>query len=302
MFIIKKKFYLEHINNICKIQENFIDNIDFYNIQFYNNMTVDNHILLYFLNKQSQTNIIIKIINNGIFDISASNRNKQNINYVDIVSILYKLFEINCINSELIENISVNLIQIYYNLFIDFNIMNKILNNFDPIHLRYSAIDGGKEDDICHKYFYSENNIYPPNSNKEYAILLSHLNCIEKFCYIKHKEYNIGLICEDDLSLDFMKYWDKDISEIISGAPDDWEIIMLGYFYIDLDIPETYNRWNNQWSAIAYLVNGTVEKKIKSMKKDNKWIIHTPDDGRKTLYMAHWENGKWNWDKQFHWP
>ena len=129
MFIIKKKFYLENINNICKIQENFIDNIDFYNIQFYNNMTVDNHILLYFLNKQSQTNIIIKIINNGIFDISASNRNKQNINYVDIVSILYKLFEINCINSELIENISINLIQIYYNLFIDFNIMNKILNN-----------------------------------------------------------------------------------------------------------------------------------------------------------------------------
>ncbi len=155
--------------------------------------------------------------------------------------------------------------------------MNKILNNFDPIHLRYSAIDGGKEEDICHKYFYSENNIYPSNSNKEYAILLSHLNCIEKFCYIKHKEYNIGLICEDDLSLDFMKYWDKDIAEIISGAPNDWEIIMLGYFYIHLDIPETYNKWNNQWSAIAYLVNGTVEKKIKSMKKDNKWICNEND-------------------------
>ena len=155
--------------------------------------------------------------------------------------------------------------------------MNKILNNFEPIHLRYSAIDGGKEDDICHKYFYSENNIYPTNSNKEYAILLSHLNCIEKFCHIKHKEYNVGLICEDDLSLDFMKYWDKDVKEIISGAPNDWEIIMLGYFYIKLDIPETYNRWNNQWSAIAYLVNGNVKKKIKEMKKDNKWICNEND-------------------------
>ena len=35
---------------------------------------------------------------------------------------------------------------------------------------------------------------------------------------------------------------------------------------------------------------------------DNKWIIHTPDDGRKTLYMARWENGNWNWGSQFHWP
>ena len=30
----------------------------------------------------------------------------------------------------------------------------------------------------------------------------------------------------------------------------------------------------------------------------NKWIIHTPDDGRKTMYIAPWGNGDWNWDKQ----
>jgi hypothetical protein len=34
---------------------------------------------------------------------------------------------------------------------------------------------------------------------------------------------------------------------------------------------------------------------------DNKWIIHTPDDGRKTLYIAPFENGGWNWGKQFKW-
>lgn len=28
---------------------------------------------------------------------------------------------------------------------------------------------------------------------------------------------------------------------------------------------------------------------------DNKWILHTPDDGRKTMYVAPW-NGKDNWD------
>ena len=34
---------------------------------------------------------------------------------------------------------------------------------------------------------------------------------------------------------------------------------------------------------------------------DNKWIIHTPDDGRKSLYIAPWEGGGWNWAKQFKW-
>lgn len=27
----------------------------------------------------------------------------------------------------------------------------------------------------------------------------------------------------------------------------------------------------------------------------NKWILHTPDDGRKTLYMAPWGTSDWNW-------
>jgi hypothetical protein len=32
---------------------------------------------------------------------------------------------------------------------------------------------------------------------------------------------------------------------------------------------------------------------------DNKWIIHTPDDGRKSLMIAPMGNGGWNWEKQF---
>lgn len=32
---------------------------------------------------------------------------------------------------------------------------------------------------------------------------------------------------------------------------------------------------------------------------DNKWIVHTPDDGRKTMYIAPaGKNGDWDWDKQ----
>jgi hypothetical protein len=31
---------------------------------------------------------------------------------------------------------------------------------------------------------------------------------------------------------------------------------------------------------------------------DNKWIFHTPDDGRKQLYIAPWTNGGWHWAHQ----
>ena len=31
----------------------------------------------------------------------------------------------------------------------------------------------------------------------------------------------------------------------------------------------------------------------------NSWIFHTPDDGRKTLYIAPKTNGRWDWGKQF---
>jgi len=30
----------------------------------------------------------------------------------------------------------------------------------------------------------------------------------------------------------------------------------------------------------------------------NKWIVHSPDDGRKDLFIAPWNNGKWDWSKQ----
>ena len=297
--IIKKK-----IDNILKNTENDYNKYN-YNLlndnKYYFNENA-NEKLLFHENNNYTFSDYFHIVNNCYFYyysesiLKIEGINNHHINEIFTKTTIYNLlvryvlsynnyFNNDEINNDEINNDKVNLINnIDYIIWINMDSsidrrdnMNKILNNFEPINLRYSAIDGGTEDDICHKYFYSKNNIYPPNSNKEYAILLSHLNCIEKFCHIKHKEYNVGLICEDDLSLDFMKYWDKDISEIISGAPNDWEIIMLGYFYINLDIPEIYNKWNNQWSAIAYLVNGTTEKKIKEMKKGNKWICNEND-------------------------
>jgi hypothetical protein len=159
------------------------------------------------------------------------------------------------------------------------NNMINLLQNIDICNERIEAVDGILEKDIKYKYFYIENENYPNNSNKEYAILLSHLNVIEKYINddsnSNNNEYGIAMICEDDLSLDFINYWKKDIKTLIHEIPNDWEILMLGYFSLNLKYNDDFNKWNNEWSAISYLVNKkNIKNKINLLKKDNKWICN----------------------------
>jgi hypothetical protein len=156
--------------------------------------------------------------------------------------------------------------------------MEELLSNIDIPNERINAIDGFIEDNISTKYFYEENNIYPNYCNKEYAILLSHLNTIYKFANIKENlKYGVAMICEDDLSFDFINYWKIDLKNIIEEAPNDWEIIMLGYFSLKINRKNIYEKWNNEWSAICYLINYKKIQKINDFKKDEKWICKKTD-------------------------
>ena len=157
--------------------------------------------------------------------------------------------------------------------------MLKLFDNIPFIkNYRYNAINGNNEKNIHEKYFINPNtNIYPNYTNKEYAILLSHLNCIDYFCN-NQNEFNIGMICEDDLSFEFINYWKYDIGTIINNAPIDWDIIMLGYFSLNLDYKEDYNKWNNEWSALSYLVNKkNIKNKLEKIKLNNKWMCNEND-------------------------
>ena len=171
--------------------------------------------------------------------------------------------------------------------------MEHILSNF-PIHNnRISAVDGTINNDIKNTYFSLDNNskYYPNYSNTEYAILASHLNAIDKFI-TEDNNYEYCLIFEDDLSLDFIQYWNKPISEIINDAPHDWEILMLGYFSLNLNYQHDYSKWNNEWSALSYIVNKkniknsnklkqlkiiNIDKNIKKNKNNFKWKCNEYD-------------------------
>jgi GR25 family glycosyltransferase involved in LPS biosynthesis len=153
------------------------------------------------------------------------------------------------------------------------NNMEKLLSNFNVKNERISAVDG-KNMKIDDKYFENINiNINKSHSNYEYACLLSHLNTILKF---SQSNYNYALICEDDISLDFAKYWDKPVSQIAKEAPANWDIIMLfSTFSKDVD-----NVFTLKTSTIpiygtgAYLISKQAAVKIiNKIYKNNKFIL-----------------------------
>jgi GR25 family glycosyltransferase involved in LPS biosynthesis len=105
----------------------------------------------------------------------------------------------------------------------------------DPIFegikiIRISALDATKENPRL-KFKLEElhdlNNLNRNRTDNEYAILYSHLNAIRTF---STTDYKNAIIFEDDLSLEYKKYWKKTIQEVMNNAPSDWEILKLNSF------------------------------------------------------------------------
>lgn len=130
---------------------------------------------------------------------------------------------------------------------------------------RISAFDGKKNP----KIIYSKLNIPSPKkqSDTEYACLLSHLEAIRTFNESNHET---ALIFEDDVTLEFKKYWTNTVSQIIENAPADWEILLLSYiykgesnqFYTWEKNTDDYDRATNYYSGISYLINKRGSSKI----------------------------------------
>jgi GR25 family glycosyltransferase involved in LPS biosynthesis len=159
--------------------------------------------------------------------------------------------------------------------------MQKLLKQIKIKNERIRAVDGK---------FYSDDDIYGKfiakdgfkQSRTEYACLLSHLNTIKTF---SESDHNIALILEDDLSLEYTKYWDKKISQIINEAPSDWEIIMLNYVSKHkLENNFTLNLNGGLSCCGSYLINKKGAKRfIDKIYTEDKYILfpgsfHTSDN------------------------
>ena len=159
--------------------------------------------------------------------------------------------------------------------------MSNILKYITIPNIRTIGIDGSTENENAIYNNFNMSKI--KNTKNEYACLLSHLNTIKLF---SESSYNIALILEDNICLDFVKYWNKSIDSIIKMAPPDWDIIMLNYSDQDRIIKDAYTlrRPNDKiWIACAYLINNNASNKlIKKIYKNNLYTldesIHVADD------------------------
>jgi GR25 family glycosyltransferase involved in LPS biosynthesis len=114
--------------------------------------------------------------------------------------------------------------------------------------------------------------------DKEYGCLLSHLEAIRAF---QQSDYNIALIMEDDVTLEFKKYWKKTVKEIVDEAPPEWEIIMMCYT-LTYDSHPFWNwksnktDYTNQLPAgtVSYIINKAGAKKLTQDYVNGKHQIH----------------------------
>ena len=141
-------------------------------------------------------------------------------------------------------------------------------------------------------------------TNTEYACLLSHLESMRTF---NESKYNVALIFEDDVTLEFKKYWTKSVREIIDNAPPDWDIILLSYIY---DVNNSNTSWDNQpmydkvfynnkknqnnnnqyWSTLSYIINKNGSKKLLTNYKKNKYYLPETPANVADIYLYNLTN------------
>ena len=150
-------------------------------------------------------------------------------------------------------------------------LLKNVLNDevFDSMKKhRIEAIDGLRKDSVPYLNKHLKNMQFDLYNTKVYGCLLSHLNTLLEF---SKSNYDIALIVEDDLSLEYKQYWQKSLNTCIQDAPADWEIIQVAYHG---KIPShLYTPWNNHFCTAAYIVNKKGIDKFLKHNYINKYFV-----------------------------
>ena len=102
----------------------------------------------------------------------------------------------------------------------------------------------------------------------------SHLKAIKEWYLNTEDPY--AFFCEDDLSLESVKYWNFNWEQFFERLPKDWECVQLSwiredFFYYGCNLR---NRFWCDWSACAYLISREHARKlIENYHPDNKFYL-----------------------------
>jgi GR25 family glycosyltransferase involved in LPS biosynthesis len=156
--------------------------------------------------------------------------------------------------------------------------MNK-LDGFPSVY--YITLEESTERQEYIQNQFSEYNITPiPLQSKRYAeandiiegeyidviwpaargVCASHLKAIKK--WYSDTEESYAFFCEDDVSLEPVKYWNFTWKDFISNLPNDWECVQLMWIREQFDELKFRERSWNDWSATAYILTRDYAKKL----------------------------------------
>lgn len=129
--------------------------------------------------------------------------------------------------------------------------MNNVLNNINIPNTRINAING---EYINYYKLINLKNEDKELSNYEIACTMSHIKAIYK---LKNMNGSFFMICEDDISFDNLKYFKKNLKDIITESPV-FDILILNKICNE-DINNNYIKWNdsniNIYSTASYIIS-----------------------------------------------
>lgn len=92
--------------------------------------------------------------------------------------------------------------------------------------------------------------------------IASHIDCLTKFIF--QSDWDYAFICEDDLSLETLQYWDFTWDDFIQHLPQDWDVVQLGVVRNKFE-PRHFQfrkrEWND-WSLTAYIIKRDYAHKL----------------------------------------
>jgi hypothetical protein len=102
------------------------------------------------------------------------------------------------------------------------------------------------------------------------------MRCIKRWLDETDEPY--GFFCEDDLSLETVKYWNFTWNDFIEYLPNDWECVQLMWVRDEMTGVSLRERYFNDWAATAYILKRERAKKIiDTYYRDGEFYFDIPD-------------------------
>jgi GR25 family glycosyltransferase involved in LPS biosynthesis len=124
--------------------------------------------------------------------------------------------------------------------------------------------------------------------------VVSHIKMIKKWYDESDEKY--GFFCEDDLSLESLKYWDFTWKEFIENLPDDADCVQLYCIRDEQRDLKFENRWQTDWSVTAYILTKEYAKRIidQYYVSENEFNLEVYDTGWYPMpeNVLFWGHGK----------